>query len=236
MCGFMQVPLITPEKQALGTLCVIDHVPRSLSSEQLEALRILSRQVIKQLELRRNLANLTLQATERKHAQKTRRQFFKGIAGGFGIASAILIIIGFVSYQSATRLIETSSRVTQTQERLNKLEELLSQIKDAETGQRGYILTGEDRYLEPYRTAIASINGEIKHLRKLTANYPNQHKQLDALESAIKNKLAELKGTIDLRQYQGFEQPCRWCGQSGKKLMDDIRFRSVRWRNKRTSC
>jgi PAS domain S-box-containing protein len=219
------VPLVTPEKQALGTLCVIDRVPRNLSSEQLEALRILSRQVIKQLELRRNLANLTLQATERKHAQKTRRQFFKGIAGGFGIASAILIIIGFVSYQSATRLIETSSRVTQTQERLNKLEELLSQIKDAETGQRGYILTGEDRYLEPYRTAIASINGEIKHLRKSTANYPNQQKQLDALESAIKNKLAELKGTIDLRQYQGFEAALQMVRTNlGKKLMDDIRF------------
>jgi CHASE3 domain sensor protein len=44
--------------------------------------------------------------------------------------------------------------------------------------------------LEPYRTAIAAVNGEIKHLRELTANYPNQHKQLDALESAIKNKLA----------------------------------------------
>src|SRR5919202_3655 len=70
------VPLITPQKQALGTLCVIDQVPRNLSPEQLEALQILGRQVIKQLELRRNLANLTLQTTDRKHTQKVRRQFF----------------------------------------------------------------------------------------------------------------------------------------------------------------
>jgi PAS domain S-box-containing protein len=218
------VPLITPEKQALGTLCVIDQVPRNLSPEQLEALRILGRQVLKQLELRRNLANLTLQATDRKQTQKARRQFFKGIAGGFGVASAILIIIGVVSHQSATRLIETNNRVAQTQERLNKLEELLSQIKDAETGQRGYLLTGEERYLEPYKTAIARIDGEIKHLRKLTANYPNQHKQLDALESAMKNKLAELKGTIDLRKYQGFESAMQLVRTDlGKKLMDDIR-------------
>jgi GAF domain-containing protein len=151
------VPLITPEKQALGTLCVIDHVPRNLSPEQLEALQILGRQVLKQLELRRNLANLTLQATDRKHTQKVRRQFFRGIAGGFGLASAILMLIGVVSYQSATRLIETNSRVAQTQERLNKLEELLSQMKDAETGQRGYILTGEERYLEPYKTQLSVL-------------------------------------------------------------------------------
>ena len=218
------VPLITPEKQALGTLCVIDHVPRNLSPEQLDALRILARQVLKQIELRRNLANLTLQDTERKRAQKSRRQFFKGIAGGFGLASAILIIIGFVSYQSATQLIETNSRVAQTQERLNTLEELLSQIKDAETGQRGYLLTGEERYLEPYKTAIASINAEINTLRKLTANYPNQQRQIDALESAIKNKLAELKGTIDLRKYQGFDAALQVMRTNlGKKIMDDIR-------------
>ncbi|WP_349262701.1 PAS domain S-box protein [Allocoleopsis sp.] len=220
------VPLITLEKQALGTLCVIDRVPRNLSSEQLEALRILGRQVLKQLELRRNLANLTLQTTDRKQAQKARRQFFRGIAGGFGVASAILIIIGVVSYQSATRLIETNSRVAQTQERLNKLEEVLSQMKDAETGQRGYLLTGEERYLEPYKTAIASIDGEIEHLRKLTANYPNQQGQLDALESAMKNKLAELKGTIDLRKSQGFEAIIPLVRTDlGKKLMDDIRSR-----------
>lgn len=218
------MPLITPEKQALGTLCVIDRIPRNLSSEQLEALRILGRQVLKQLELRRNLANLTLQATDRKQTQKARRQFFQGIAGGFGVASAILIIIGVVSYQSATRLIETNNRVAQTQERLNKLEELLSQIKDAETGQRGYLLTGEERYLAPYKTAIASVNGEIKQLRKLTANYPNQQRQLEAIESAIKNKLAELKGTIDLRKYQGFEAALELMRTDlGKKLMDDIR-------------
>jgi PAS domain S-box-containing protein len=114
--------------------------------------------------------------------------------------------------------------VEQTQNRLNKLEGLLSQIKDAETGQRGYILTGEERYLEPYKTATVSVDREIKHLRELTANYPNQQKQLDALESAIKNKLAELKGTIDLRKYQGLEAALRIVRTDlGKKLMDDIR-------------
>ena len=89
----------------LGTLCVIDHVPRELSPEQVEALRTLGRQVIKQLELRRNLASLVLATKKRKQAQKVSKQFFKKIAGGFGLASAILVLIGVVSYQNTTVLI-----------------------------------------------------------------------------------------------------------------------------------
>ena len=218
------VPLITPEKQAIGTLCIIDQVPRTLTPEQLEALQILSRQTIQQLELRRNLANLTLQVSERQRAGKKRRRFFKRIAGGIGLASVILALVGGVSYQSLTKLIETNNLAAQTQERLTKLEELLSQVKDAETGQRGYLLTGDDRYLEPYKTAIANLNQEIKALKKLAANYPNKQKQLDALESLIKNKLAELKGVIDLRNGQGFEAALDLVRTNlGKKIMDDIR-------------
>jgi PAS domain S-box-containing protein len=218
------IPLITPENQALGTLCVIDHVPRNLTPEQLEALRILSRQVIQQLELRRNLANLTLQVTERQQAGKRRRQFFKRIAGGLAMASAILAIVGSVSYQSLTGLIKTNNLAAQTQERLTKLEELLSQVKDAETGQRGYLLTGDERYLEPYKAALANLDQDINELKELTANYPKQHRQLDALEFLIKNKLAELKTTIDLRQGQGFEAALYIVRANlGKKIMDDIR-------------
>lgn len=230
------VPLITPHKQALGTLCVIDRVPRTLSPEQLEALRILSRQVMKQLELRRNLASLTLVDTERKRGQKLSRQFFKRIVGGFSLASAILILIGGISYQSLTELIETNQRVVQSQQRLNILEGLLSEVKDAETGQRGYLLTGEERYLEPYYTALANLDGQIQELRELTGNYPKQHQQIAALESLIKNRLAELKGAIDLRESQGFEAALQLMRTNlGKNIMDDIRREIQQLENEQTT-
>jgi PAS domain S-box-containing protein len=220
------VPLITPEKQALGTLCVIDRVPRNLNPEQLEALRILGRHVIKQLELRRNLANLTLATTERKQAQKSRRQFFKGIAGGFGLASAILVIIGGVAYKSATKLIETNSRVEQTQQRLNHLKEVLSLVTAAETGQRGYILTGEEPYLEPYYAATATVEQEIQHLKQLNTDNPKRQRELQALELLTEDRLALLKETINLRKNGGFELALRAIETgTGKKFMDEIRSR-----------
>ncbi|MBW4687255.1 MAG: response regulator [Komarekiella atlantica HA4396-MV6] len=218
------VPLTNLEGHALGTLCVIDHVPRELTPEQFDALRTLGRQVIKQLELRRNLANLVLITNERKQSQKIRKQFFKRVAGGFGLASAILILIGVVSYQNTKVLIDTNTHVKKTQDKINSLEELLSQIKDAETGQRGYILTGQERYLEPYQAALANIAQKIAELKSLTAKQPDQQKQIRFIEPLIAAKFSELKQTIDLRQNQGFEAALRvLLTNQGQNLMDDIR-------------
>ncbi len=218
------VPLINPEGYALGTLCVIDYVPRELTPEQVEALRTLGRQVIKQMELRRNLASLVLATDERKHAHQVRRQFFKKVAGGFGLASAILVLIGVVSYQNTRVLIHTNNHVKKTQEKINRLEQLLSDVKDAETGQRGYILTGEKRYLRPYQEALANIEPEIEDLKNLTSSQPNQQKQILTLESLIAAKLAELNHTIDLRQNLGFAAALQVVRtDKGQNLMDEIR-------------
>jgi methyl-accepting chemotaxis protein len=80
---------------------------------------------------------------------------------------------------------------------------LLSELKDAETGQRGYLITGYDSYLEPYQSALAAIQGTLSDVRKLTADNPNQQRRLTAIAPLIDAKLAELKQTIDLRRNQG---------------------------------
>ena len=70
---YAAVPLIIPKGQAVGTLCVIDHVPRVLNPEQVEALRLLGRQVATHLELRRNLADLVRTRAERKRSEEQLR-------------------------------------------------------------------------------------------------------------------------------------------------------------------
>jgi hypothetical protein len=213
------VPLTNPEGYGLGTLCVIDRVPRSLSPEEVEALRILGRQVTKQLEMRRNLASLALVSHTRKRAQTGRKEFFKKVAGGFGLASAILVLVGVISYQNTRILIDNRNQV------INKLEELLSVMKDAETGQRGYILTGQESYLEPYQAVVTNIDPKITELKNFIADQPSQKKQFTALQSLIAAKLSILKQTISLRQNQGFEAALQVIQTNqGKNLMDDIRI------------
>ncbi|MEH2390312.1 MAG: GAF domain-containing protein [Nostoc sp.] len=217
------VPLINPEEYALGTLCVIDYVPRELTPDQIEALRTLGRQVIKQLELRRNLASLVLVTNKGKQTQRVRKQFFKRIAAGFSLASAILVLIGVVSDQNTKSYTNNGSIGKNTSKKINSLEELLSQIKDVETGQNGYILTGKQIYLKPYQTALANVDQEIVKL-KITTDQPNQRQQITLVESLITAKLTELKQTIDLRQNKGLEAALQVVVRNNQQnLMDDSR-------------
>jgi methyl-accepting chemotaxis protein len=101
---------------------------------------------------------------------------------------------------------------------------MLSALQDAETGQRGYIITGEERYLEPYQTGTTLVNQTIQNLRRLTADNPNQQRRLDSVEPLTAGKIGELKETIDLRRGKGFDAALQVIRtDKGKKLMDDIR-------------
>jgi hypothetical protein len=68
------------------------------------------------------------------------------IGSGFGLALAVLMVVSAVSYNSTTKLIDSAEWVRHTHEVINGLDEVVSAFKDAETGQRGYIITGEARY------------------------------------------------------------------------------------------
>lgn len=218
------VPLTNAEGYSLGTLCVIDQVPRNLTAEQVDALRILGNQVIKQLELRRNLANLVLVNQEYQQSKKARLRFFRNIAGSFGLASAILVLIGLVSYQNTKIYLEIINQQKDTLEKINIQERLISLMTDAETGQRGYILTGDESYLEPYNLAINKIDQQIQELKILTVNQLHQQNQIATLENLIATRLAGIKRTIELRKTKGFDASLQVIKtHQGKNLMDDIR-------------
>ena len=146
------------------------------------------------------------------------------IGAGFGLALAIFVIVGAVSYRSTTELIEASDLRKHTYDVLSQLDETLSLLKDAEIGQRGYLLTGEESYLEPYQTALGKIDKSLQEVRKLTADNPRQQQRLDALEPLVKNRLAFAKETIDARRAAKGQEAVQLIKTGkGKALTDEIR-------------
>ena len=75
------------------------------------------------------------------------------IAGGFVIALVFLAIIGILAYRNTSKLVDTNDWVIHTQKVLEGLETLLSLMKDEETGQRGFLVTDDSKFLEPYNAA-----------------------------------------------------------------------------------
>jgi signal transduction histidine kinase len=144
--------------------------------------------------------------------------------GMLGLASIILLALNLLFYWSFTKQKETSNQVNHSQQILRKLETVLSSVKDAETGQRGYLLTGRESYLEPHNLAVKTMPQQIVALKRLTAAEPAQQQQLSLLEPLIAKKFAELQGTIDLRKSRGFDAAAQVVlTNQGKELMDQIR-------------
>ncbi|MET0936890.1 MAG: CHASE3 domain-containing protein, partial [Luteibacter sp.] len=92
----------------------------------------------------------------------------------FALACAIVffIVSGFVAWQNIATIRGDNQKVIQSQETVTALSEVLSAVQDAETGQRGFLLTGNDRYLEPYRAALASIPARLASIRNATRDNP----------------------------------------------------------------
>ncbi len=148
----------------------------------------------------------------------------KKLTAGFAIALIAVIVNALISYRNTNQLVQNEERVAHTLRVLAELESTLSTLNDAETGQRGYILTGDAAYLQPYQAAIASIDEQIASLKQLTADNPAQQRRLATLEQQATDRLEQLRQTITLRQTQGLEAARQsvLSGQ-GKQIMDGIR-------------
>jgi CheY-like chemotaxis protein/signal transduction histidine kinase/CHASE3 domain sensor protein len=119
---------------------------------------------------------------------------------GFLLAVTAVAIIAVLSYQSLQSTAASSASLTQTIELLGRLDGLLSTLKDAETGQRGFLLTGEESYLAPYTDAKDALPGEFTSMRPLLVDRPEQRRRLDALEYLANLKMAELDSTVVQRR------------------------------------
>ena len=148
----------------------------------------------------------------------------KKIGAGFALALSLMSIIGLCSYFSLNKTIDASTWQVHTYQVLDRLEGLFSLLKDAETRQRGFIITNEGSYLEPYTVAIGKIEPIIKDIQQLTADNPIQQQRIVALKQKIDGKLAELDETIKLSKTKGFENAKKVVQiDKGNKDMDEIK-------------
>jgi len=140
-----------------------------------------------------------------------------------GIA-AIVSLLGLLTVGALGALRASRALVSHTHRVIETVQATLSTLQDAETGQRGFVITGDGRYLAPYRQAIKAIADDTLRLRRLTKDNPAQQQRLDTLNGLITAKLAELDETISLRRASGFEAAsAKVLTDEGRQLMERIR-------------
>ena len=141
-----------------------------------------------------------------------------------GLVVLILVAESALFYAIWTSFAASEQWSFHTHEVLEKIESFLSEMKDAETGQRGYLLTGKDQYLEPYDTAVRAVPVLLEELRKLTSDNPSQQSRIETLRALMTAKLAVLQETIELRRTRGFDQALEVVSSDrGQQIMDRIR-------------
>ncbi|PWE52919.1 histidine kinase [Metarhizobium album] len=146
------------------------------------------------------------------------------VAVGLVGAVVFFLISGVVAYFNLLSLEDGNERVVQTHVAIVALDELLSHVQDAETGQRGFLLTNNDGYLAPYNAALRAIPPQLEKIGELTGANPGQGQRLTTLKRHVDAKLAELAQTIEVRRSQGLEGALALVNSdSGKLEMDAIR-------------
>jgi len=122
----------------------------------------------------------------------------RGLAVAVGLLVAALLVDAGATLYNIRDVATSVEWVSHTHEVLAKLEAVLSTLKDAETGQRGYLLTGEAVYLEPYREAIARLPRQLTELRQLTLDNPAQTVRVLRVQELARDRLAILRRDLDL--------------------------------------
>jgi PAS domain S-box-containing protein len=136
----------------------------------------------------------------------------------------ILFAMGFSSYWQWIQIRDTRAQALHDRELLTITDQLISQVKDAETGQRGYLLTGSEEYLAPYTKAIALIPVLLDRVTGAAGVQQPIPEEARLLRRHIEEKLTELAATVSVRREKGLDAAMKLVGtDAGKITMDAIR-------------
>jgi CheY-like chemotaxis protein/CHASE3 domain sensor protein len=147
----------------------------------------------------------------------------KKILIGFIACALILFVVAFFSFKNSAKFIASNAWVNHTNQVLYEFDQILIYTIDAETGSRGFVITGNENSLEPFTNAYTK---SIKHLdivRELTKDNPSQQKNIDELEKKVKIRFDNLNLSISIRK-KDFEKAKQFVATGvGKRIQDEIR-------------
>ncbi len=152
---------------------------------------------------------------------------FRGTALAVALAiltGAAVVLNARIVIGDVQRMTESDRWVVHTHEVLQVLQQLLLSLVDAETGERGFIITGDERYLEPYEAGRNAVQGHLARLVELTADDPSQHRRVQEIRLLVTAELAHLEKTSGLRRTNGFiAARLVVLSKHSRRLMDEVR-------------
>ncbi|HLP88360.1 MAG TPA: CHASE3 domain-containing protein [Nostocaceae cyanobacterium] len=153
---------------------------------------------------------------------KTINQF---VVGGCGIIVLLTFITTWVSQNASEALTQAEIIVAKTYAHKDKIREVETIMVDAETGERGYLISKKEEYLEPYKLAITQIGNKLEELSNEFKDDPEQLTRLNKVKQLNQDRLAVLGQIVELtRMGKNQEALNIFLSQRGKKLMDEIRI------------
>lgn len=142
----------------------------------------------------------------------------------FYTSALVILLVGGMTYKNISALTKASDLVTHTYKINVELEQILSYLKDAETGQRGSIITNDPQYLVPFYSGRENINNSFVELKELTKNSPTQIDNLKALNKLIDLRMACFQKSVKFSSIRDLENPIfKENFLAGKNAMDAVR-------------
>jgi len=144
-----------------------------------------------------------------------------------GVVSVVVVVVAAIAFLLATRTLRetrlSQSSVQQTRDAIEQVQQILSTLQDAETGERGFLITGQEGFLEPYNKARQTLDQRLAGLQRLFTD-PQSHSIGEELAARARAQMRYLDGVIQVRRTGNSEAAQKLVSQElGKQQMDAIR-------------
>ena len=141
----------------------------------------------------------------------------------YGLALVLLLSIGVLAWWNARRYRETLAWINHTNQVIDALDEILGATLDAETGQRGFIISGNDRHLIPHDSGVRRAGEAMTKLEALVQDNPVQLERAAVLRDLVEQRLDHTSESIELRRVNAAAAMERVSSSPGLELMEQVR-------------